>query len=301
MRRGQATGQRIVVGVVGTGNMGSALVKGWLQAEDPVCGEDSGLGTQGLGIDLLVWDKVEACIRNLPDSDRICAAASLEDVVARAGVILIVVKPKDAAEVLGAIAGRLGDSQTVVSAMAGVPLASIRALLGPGPALFRIMPNLGVELGVGAVSLAAESGVSPAELQAVTRLLEPLGQVEQVSEDLMDVVTAVSGSGPAFMALAMESLEDGAVAVGLSRQAARALVRQAALATAAGGEQSGGERSAAGGRSGGEQAGGGGERAGVGVLEEREVRAAFRQAVEAALERSQKLRGAGTKDGATKQ
>jgi pyrroline-5-carboxylate reductase len=204
------------------------------------------------------------------------------------------VKPKDAAAVLGAIAGRLGDSQTVISAMAGVPLASIRALLGPGPALFRIMPNLGVELGVGAVSLAAESGVSPAELQAVTRLLEPLGQVEQVSEDLMDVVTAVSGSGPAFMALAMESLEDGAVAVGLSRQAARALVRQAALATAAGGEQSGGERSAAGERS-------GGERAGVGVLEEREVRAAFRQAVEAALERSQKLRSAGTKDGATKQ
>jgi pyrroline-5-carboxylate reductase len=300
VRRGQATGQRTVVGVVGTGNMGSALVKGWLRAEDPACGGGSGPDAQGPGIDLLVWDKVEACVRSLPDSDRICAAVSLEDVATRAGVVLIVVKPKDAPEVLGAVAGRMGESQAVVSAMAGVPLASIRALLGPGPALFRIMPNLGVELGVGAVALVAEPGVSPADLQAVTRLLEPLGQVEQVSEDLMDVVTAVSGSGPAFIALAMEGLEDGAVAAGLSRQAARALVREAALATAAGGGQSGGEQSTAGGRSGGEQAGGG-EWIGIGVLEEREVRAAFRQAVEAALERSQKLRGAGTKDGATKQ
>lgn len=265
------------VGVVGTGNMGSALVNGWLRSADA-------------GVDLLVWDKVEASILCLPASERISRAGSLQDLAAKADVVMIVVKPKDAGEVLGAIAGRVGEDRTVISAMAGVTIGWMRTVLGPGPALFRIMPNLGVEFGVGAVALASEPAADEADIQAVMKLLEPLGYVEAVPEDLLDVVTAVSGSGPAFLALAIEALEDGAVAAGLSRPAARTLVRQAALTTARllplysdspfelrkhlteSGDM---------------------DPAGVEVLEDREVRSAFRRAVDTAMERSRRLQDAG--------
>jgi pyrroline-5-carboxylate reductase len=269
-------GCRTTIGVIGTGNMGSALVKGWLRSEPA-------------GPDLVVWDKVQASIQRLPVSERISTAVSLDDIAAKADVVLVVVKPKDADEVLAAIAGRVGEDQAVVSAMAGVTLERMRGVLGPGPALFRMMPNLGVELGVGAVALASEPAASEADVQTVLKLLEPLGYVEAVPEDLLDAVTAVSGSGPAFLALAIESLEDGAVAAGLSRPGARTLARHTALETArllplysdsplelrehllASGNMA---------------------QAGVDVLEDRDVRAAFQRAVEAAMERSRQLRDA---------
>jgi pyrroline-5-carboxylate reductase len=263
-----------VVGVIGTGNMGSALVKGWVRCS-------------GTGIDLIVWDKVEASARRLLDSGAVKLAVSLDDLVARADVVLVVVKPKDAREVLSAIAGLLRGGQTVVSAMAGLTLEWMRGVLGPGPSLFRIMPNLGVELGVGAVAIAHEPAASGAEVRAIMELLEPLGLVEVVAEDRFDAVTGVSGSGPAFLALAMESLEDGAVAAGLSRALARKLVRQTALATA--GllpffSDSPAELRAH------LASTGDLDRLDMEALEQRGVRSAFQQAVEAAVERSRQMR-----------
>jgi len=273
MRWASGLTERITVGVVGAGNMGSALIRGWLR-------------DQSSGVELLAWDKVESCLRALPGSERISVARSLEDLAAKADVVVLVVKPKDAADVLGAIAGRLEAGQTLISAMAGVPLDSIRSLLGPGPGLFRIMPNLGVELGAGAVALASEGSADGADIQAVLGLLGSLGRVEAVPEDLMDVVTAVSGSGPAFIALAMEGLEDGAVAVGRSRREARSLVREAALAVgalAAHPDPSVGVEEAC-------AAATDAERMVAESMRRRGVPMAFREAVEAALERSRRLR-----------
>jgi len=263
---------RVTVGIIGTGNMGAALVRGWLRSYEAE-------------VHLLVWDKVEASTGRLPISPRLGVAESIDDLAARADVVLVVVKPKDAGEVFGAIAGHSGGVRMVISSMAGVAIERMRAALGPGPVLFRIMPNLGVELGVGAIALASESGAPEADTAAVIRLLEPLGHVEAVPEELLDVVTAVSGSGPAFLALAMEGLEDGAVAAGLSRPAARVMVRQAALETARLLPYSGSpaglkDRLAAGGDL---------DRDAFAVLQERGVQAAFRQAVRAALERSRRL------------
>ncbi len=255
--------------------MGSALVKGWLRVPEA-------------GVDLLVWDVAEASLERLPVSGMMSRAASLDELADRSDVLLVVVKPKNGAEVLGAIAGRLGPHQSVISAMAGVSMEWIRGVMGPGPALFRIMPNLGVEIGVGAVALAPEAGMDEARTRTVTTLLKPLGMVEVISEDLLDVVTAVSGSGPAFLALAMESIEDGAVAAGLSRSAARTLVRQAAAATAGLPQYA---DSSAGIRN-GLLADCDAERVGIDVLEKRDVRSAFRQAVEAAMHRSREIREA---------
>jgi pyrroline-5-carboxylate reductase len=266
----------MIVGVIGTGNMGSALIKGWLRVPGP---------------ELLAWDKVEAAVRRLLSSGPIVPAASLEDLVAKTDVVLVVVKPKDAGEVLGAVARVVREDQTVVSAMAGVTLGWMRGILGPGPALFRIMPNLGVELGAGVVAVAAEPGAPAAAVQAVVALFGPLGLVEAVPEDMLDAVTAVSGSGPAFLALAIESLEDGAVKAGLSRAMARTLVRQSALATARllpSYSDSPAELRAHLASTGVLDQGG------MEVLEERGVRSAFQQAVEAAVERGRQLRAAGS-------
>ena len=230
-------------------------MKGWLRSGDQ-------------GIRLVVWDKVDAAVQRLLTPGPISPAGSLEDLVARADVVLVVVKPKDALEVLSTIAPLLRPEQWVISSMAGITTKWIRAILGPGPGLFRVMPNLGVELGVGAIAIAAESGTPETEVQAALRLFSSLGVAESVPEDMFDAVTALSGSGPAFLALAVEALEDGAVASGLPRDTARRLVRQTVLVTA---EHSSLHADA---------------------LAKPEVRAAFRQAIESAVERSRRLRGA---------
>lgn len=264
------------VGIIGTGNMGGALVKGWVRAPLP-------------GLRLVVWDKVEASSRRLLTSDMVSLAESLEHLADRSDVVFVVVKPKDAGEVLGSLAGALRQRKIVVSAMAGLTLEWIRSVLGPGPGLVRIMPNLGVSVGAGALAMVAEPSSDAATVQTVERLLEPLGMVESVSEDILDVVTAVSGSGPAFLALVLESLEDGAVAAGLPRATARKLVRRAALATARllplHSDSPADLREHLG-------AAGDLDPASLALLEQREVRTAFQRAVETAMERSRELRAA---------
>ena len=261
------------IGVIGTGNMGSALIKGWLRSPQP-------------NVRLLLWDKITPSALGPLMTGRVSQARSLEDLVANADVIFVVVKPKDAQDVLGAVARLIREHQTIVSCMAGVSMEWMRTVLGPTPALFRIMPNLGVELGVGAVAVAPEPHTSAATVQALMALLESLGLAEQGSESMLDALAAVSGTGPAFLALAIESLEDGAVKAGLPRSLARTFVRQTALATArllslhsdspaqlrehvASLDDMG--------------------TAGMDVLEDRHVRLAFQRAVEAALERSRHL------------
>ena len=262
------------IGVVGTGNMGSALVKGWLRAPES-------------GVHIIVWDKVEDAARRLTGTGAIEQAPSLEDLVARADVVLVVVKPKDARDVLGSLAGLVRGGQVVVSAMAGITLEWMRGILGPTPSLYRIMPNLGVELGVGAIALACEPARSSSEVKTMIELLTPLGLVEALPEEGFDAVTGVSGSGPAFLALAIEGLEDGAVAAGLSRTLARRLVRETAVATAAllashsDSPAELRERLAATGVL---------HPGAAETLERLGVRAAFEQAVETAVERSRGLR-----------
>ena len=263
-----------VIGVVGTGNMGAALVRGWLRAAPE-------------GVSFVVWDKIEAAAKRLLVDDRVLMAASLDDLVSQAGVVLIVVKPKDADELVKTMRPLLDDRHIVVSSMAGVTLDTLRALTGPRPSLFRIMPNLGVELNVGVVAVAAGPGAGQAESEQLLALLALLGLAQVLPEDMIDVATAVGGSGPGFLALAVEALEDGAVAAGIPRPQARSLVRQAAyqaavtlreyadsptelrdhLATT--------DRLFA---------------PGMGTLEQRGTRSAFRQAVKAAVEKS---RGSG--------
>ena len=266
----------MTIGVVGTGNMGSALVKGWIRAPLP-------------GVDVVVYDKAKESAGRLA-SGFVSTADSLEELAAKAEVIFVVVKPKDTPEVLALLSGFTRPGQTVISSAAGLPLSRLRAALGPGPSLFRMMPNLGVQLGSGVVALCAEPSAPGAEVELVKGLFARMGVVEVVGEEMLDAVTAVAGSAIGFLALALEGMEDGAVRVGMPRKLARIFVRQTALATA----QLLVEQSGSAAELKDQVASPGGTTiAGLAILEEQGVRGAFLRAIEAATERGRALREEG--------
>jgi pyrroline-5-carboxylate reductase len=269
----------ITVGVIGTGNMGAALVRGW---------------SRGLGesVRLLVWDAVPAAMDRLAGSPGVVMAESLTSLVAEADVIVLVVKPKDGGDVLRSLSPSFREGQTVVSAMAGVLLETLRVACGPKPALFRVMPNLGVEMGTGMVAVSPEAAAAgqaraAAALDAAVKLFDALGVAVVVPETSLDIVTAVSGTGPALLAIAVEALEDGGVMAGLPRTTARTFARGAMLGaarklTAQGVSAVELERQIE------EACAPVGE--GLGLVKERRVRAVFEEAVAAAAERSRQMR-----------
>jgi pyrroline-5-carboxylate reductase len=254
--------------------MGSALVRGWLRSPDSQ-------------VDLLVYDIVEERARDFADTQNVAVAASLDDLAERSDVIMVVVKPKDAQAVLRALRLVVAQGKTIVSSAAGITLDSMRAALGPGPALFRIMPNLGVELGEGVVALSPEPGTSEDATGSLVRLFACMGMVEALPEDMLDAVTALAGSSIGFLALALEGLEDGAVRVGMPRVTARAFTRQTALATALLLQR---HRGSAADLKDQVASPGGTTIAGLAVLEDQGVRGAFMRAIEEATERSRRLR-----------
>jgi pyrroline-5-carboxylate reductase len=267
----------VTIGVVGTGNMGSALVRGWTRAALP-------------GVGLVVYDSIKERARRLADGESVSAADSLEALATAAEVVVVVVKPRDAQELLGMLSRLTRPGQSVVSSAAGIGLAGIRSALGPGPSLYRMMPNLGVQLGSGVIAVCPEQGLPAADVERMKGLLECLGVVEVVPEEMLNAVTAVSGSGIGFLAVALEGIEDGAVKAGLPRALARTFVRQTALATS--------QLLAADSRSAAElkdqvASPGGTTIAGLAVLEEQGVRGAFLRAVEAATERARVLQQEG--------
>jgi pyrroline-5-carboxylate reductase len=254
--------------------MGSALVRGWARA-------------LGSDVRLLVWDKLPSAVQRVADCAGVVSADSPAHLVAEAAFVVIVVKPKDGDGLLRSIAPLLRQGQMVVSSMAGVELEQIRRASGPSPALFRVMPNLGVEVGAGMVAVAAEPGVDAEIQQQVVGLFDVLGTAVVVPESMLDTVTAVSGTGPALLALAMEGLEDGGVVAGLPRSSARLFARATMLGAAR--TLVAGDDPAA-------------DlpqrlnfscdllREGAGVVEERGVRTAFKEAVEAASRRARQMR-----------
>ena len=260
----------MTLGVIGTGNMGAALVRGWSR----------GLSA---GARLLVWDKVPAAMDRLAGTAGVAVVGSLTQLVAEADVLVMVVKPNDGRELLRSLSASFRAGQTVVSSMAGVELATIRQACGPKPALFRVMPNLGVEM----VAVSAEQGAAADALAAVVELFDALGTAVVVPESALDTVTAVSGTGPALLALAIEGMEDGGVMAGLPRATARAFARRAMLGAA---------RRLVAGETPAEELRRDLQVAcppvseGLSLLEEKQVRTVFEKAVVAAAERARQMR-----------
>lgn len=163
--------------------------------------------------------------RELEFRTGIATTLSLEEAAPGRDIALIAVKPKDVKLVLEVIESAVTPNQTVISIAAGVPLAVFEAAL-PGIPVVRAMPNTpsAVDLGMTAFTVGSSAGVDDIERASV--VLGAVGETLQLSEDLLDAVTAVSGTGPAYVFLLAESIIEAAIREGLPHHAAEKLVHQ---------------------------------------------------------------------------
>jgi pyrroline-5-carboxylate reductase len=155
-----------------------------------------------------------------------------------ADLAILAVKPQQAAEACGAIAGRLRPGAVLVSIVAGLSTSSLQQLVGTDNVV-RVMPNTPCLVGKGVSAICRTPAVGDNAFQQVTMLLSAVGTVHAVEESLIDAVTGLSGSGPGYIAMVVESLAAGGVAAGLPEPLAIALAVETLAGTAALLEQSG--------------------------------------------------------------
>ncbi|MCE2797189.1 MAG: pyrroline-5-carboxylate reductase [Planctomyces sp.] len=156
----------------------------------------------------------------------------LADAVSEATVVILAVKPQVMPEVLRNLAPLLTNSPLVISVAAGITLARMSAALPAGTRLIRVMPNTPALIGRGASAAAAGDTCTPEDVQVAQTLLSTVGLIQWVGEPLLDAVTGLSGSGPAYAFQIIEALSDGGVKMGLPRVVATRLAAQTLLGAA---------------------------------------------------------------------
>jgi pyrroline-5-carboxylate reductase len=149
-----------------------------------------------------------------------------------AGVVVIAVKPQDIETLLGEVGDTLSQDQTVLSIAAAIPTTLIESRLGEGVPVVRAMPNTPATVHEGMAGICAGAHAEEEHLQAAEEVLGSVGRSVRVEESYMDAITAVSGSGPAYFALLAESMIEAGILLGLSREVATDLVVQTMLGTA---------------------------------------------------------------------
>lgn len=208
------------IGVVGAGKIGEALVQGILA---------KGLAKKE---EILLSVKSEKHRAELEARTGIRVLTDNKAVAAEAETLVLAVKPKTIVEVLAEIGPFLRPGALVISTAAGVPLEILEGGLPPGAAVIRSMPNMAVAVGEGMTALSPGRRVEPARLEWATALFGACGRALVVAEEHMDAVTGLSGSGPAYVYIIIESLADGGVKLGLPRDVATELAAQTVLGAA---------------------------------------------------------------------
>jgi pyrroline-5-carboxylate reductase len=262
------------IGFIGSGKMASALLEGILRA---------GIAQAA---DIILTDKLPAAAEELGRRTGAAARTSNLEVAQEATVLILCVKPDDVPKALleaGDLTGKL-----LISIAAGVPLRWLCEWAAGTPRLIRVMPNTAALIGQGAAAFAASEEATAEDLATAERIFGAVGIVVRVKEELLDAVTGLSGSGPAYVYTVIEALADGGVLMGLPRDVALRLSSQTVLGAAAmvlqTGQHPGQLRDQV-------TSPGGTTIAGIEALEEAGLRSALIGAVRAAAERSRELGG----------
>ncbi|MDN5803433.1 MAG: pyrroline-5-carboxylate reductase [Microlunatus sp.] len=211
------------------------------------------------------------------------------EAAARADTVIVVVKPQDMPELLIEIAGDLRPGTLVVSLAAGVDTVSIEGRLGDGIPVVRVMPNTPALVDEGMAAISSGTHTTQAHLDHVAQILSATGRVVTVPERYQDAVTAISGTGPAYLFFVVEAMIEAGVHLGLPRDVSTELVVQTMLGSALMLRETGEHPTVLRERV---TSPGGTTAAAVKVLEEHKVRAAFLGAMEAARDRSRDLAAA---------
>ena len=212
--------------------------------------------------------------------------ASTGEAAAQADTVVIVVKPQDAGEVLPVVGAAIRPATLVVSLCAGLSTARIEADMPEGTAVVRVMPNTPAQVDEGMSAISAGASATAEHLEHVTALLTAVGKVVTVPEKYQDAVTAISGSGPAYLFFVVEAMIDAGVMLGLPRDIATTLVVQTMYGSAKLLADSGEHPTVLRERV---TSPGGTTAAALRELEDHRVKAAFMTAMEAARDRSRAL------------
>ena len=264
----------LTVGFIGGGNMGEALIKGLL------------------GASLVPASAIHATdvrLERLKELDRlygIQVSSSNADLVRHSDIVILAVKPQIMDTVLKEIAPAVTRKKLLISIAAGVSTAKIRTVLHKDARLIRVMPNTPALVLEGVTAIAKADNLEPDDLDTAGEIFSAVGRVVVLDETLMDAVTGLSGSGPAYVAVVIESLADGGVRMGLDRITAMTLATQTVLGAAKllleTGLHPGALKDMV-------SSPGGTSIAGIAALEEGGIRTTFIKAVEKATERSREL------------
>jgi len=209
------------IAVIGAGNIGGALIGGILKSHlaEPK--------------DVVATDAREERRQELEEQWKIrVLATDNRKAVAGRDIVILAVKPHIVPAVLEELRGALRENQIVITVAAGVPLALYEAVLGNRIPLFRAMPNIPVVVEEGATAVAGNHATTPEQRKVVEKIFGALGCVVFVEESQLDAVTALSGSGPAYIYMVIEALIDGGKKMGLSQEVATRLTEQTVLGAA---------------------------------------------------------------------
>lgn len=208
------------VGFIGAGKMATALARGLCQsrfttadrifASDVVAGARQAFAAQTGGH----------------------AVESNAKVVSGSEIVVLAVKPQQFRPVLEELRPKIGSQHLVISIAAGIPLATMTSILGATCRLVRVMPNTPCLVGASASAYCLGGAATRDDARTVSGMLDAVGVSFELPEHLLDTVTGLSGSGPAFVCLVIEALADGGVKMGLPRDTALKLAAQTVLGTA---------------------------------------------------------------------
>jgi pyrroline-5-carboxylate reductase len=262
------------VGFVGAGNMGEALIKGLVTANlvppETIAATD------------VRAERAEQMARQYG----IRAVADNGTLVRDCDVVVLAVKPQIMAPVLREIAPALTGRPLLISLAAGVSTATIQGVVGRYQRLIRVMPNTPALVLEGATAIARGAELLAEDLETAQEIFAAVGKAVVLDEELMDAVTGLSGSGPAYVAIVIESLADGGVKMGLDRATAMTLATQTVLGAARLLSETGLHPGALKDMV---RSPGGTTIAGIAALEEGGIRTTFIRAVERATLRSREL------------
>jgi pyrroline-5-carboxylate reductase len=206
-----------MIAILGCGRIGEALLVGLL----------------GAGwTDIAVTSRTEERAAELRERHGVEATTANADVVRRAELVVVAVKPQDIDALLAEIGPLLSPEQTVLSIAAAIPTAQVEARIAPGVPVVRAMPNAPSTVHEGMAGICAGAHAGEASLALAEDALAHLGRVVRVPESAMDAVTALSGSGPAYFALLAEAMIEAGILLGVSREISTTLVVQTMLGTA---------------------------------------------------------------------
>ncbi|MDR2355891.1 MAG: pyrroline-5-carboxylate reductase, partial [Clostridiales Family XIII bacterium] len=207
-------------GFIGVGNMGGAIIRGYVAAD------------AGNAARVSAFDK---------DADRLSALAAETGIFARESIaalaessdaIVLAVKPNNFEAVLPELAAALTGERLVISMAAGVSIRYMAGFLGEEAKIIRIMPNMPAAVGAGMTAVSRNTRVGDAEFERALDLFRSVGRAEPVDESLMDAVTGVSGSSPAYAYMFISALAEGAAAAGMDAAQARIFAAQAVFGAA---------------------------------------------------------------------